>query len=167
MFDRQDETTQVEKVRVDNKEKNINQEKKPKNHLYLIVGVLVVVCLVVGGLFISNSNQSSESENETALSETTMPPSKIQEIPFQELIGEYTGNIEGKEITITIFVEGTAKKYSYSENKNSIRVVFHYEKTNQIHFSQPKEGLGEFTVFKEENSIILRSSDNIELKKVK
>ena len=69
--------------------------------------------------FNTKSTSQPNSQNETATSETITPSSKIQEILFEELLGKYKGNIDDKEITITIFLEGTSKKYTYSENKNS------------------------------------------------
>lgn len=162
---------ELEKIRIEEEEKRKKEEEelkikqaqeKLKKQFKIGIGVFLIACLVgTGGFFIWKKNSKPYI--------TTFPnteiPSKIQEIPFQELIGQYTGMINNKEVKIKIFLEGTIKKYNYSENKNSIRRVFHSEKTNQLNFSQPKEGLGEFKIFKEGNTIILRSA-NTELRKV-
>lgn len=170
MFDRPEEKRPKNTGRVDNRIEN-KISKSSNKTLYIIIGVLGIILLIAGGIFIfnlgkkSNSKPYSNSENEIVI-ENIVTPSKIETIPFQELIGEYTGNIEGKIITVKIFLEGTKKRYSYSENKRLSYMLFHFPATNDINFHKPKESLAEFRAFKEGNTIILRSP-KVELRKVK
>ncbi|AFM04197.1 hypothetical protein Fleli_1799 [Bernardetia litoralis DSM 6794] len=172
MFDRPEERNPRNTGRVNNKTENIVSEDSKNKNLYIIIGVLGIILLIAGGIFIfnlgknSNSKPYSSSESEIAITENTVLPSKIQEIPFQELVGEYTGSINNKIITVNIFLEGTKKRYTYSENKRLSYMLFHFPATNDINFHKPKEGLAEFRAFKEGNTIILRSP-NVELLKTK
>ena len=115
----------------------------------------------------STSKPYSNSESEIILAENTATSStKIESIPFQELVGEYTGSINNKIITVKIFLEGTKKRYTYSENKRLSYMLSHFEATNEMSFHKPKEDLAEFRAFKEGNIIILRSP-KVELRKIK
>lgn len=170
MFDRPEEKRPRNTGTVNNRTENSVQIESKNKYLYTIIGVLSVILLVGGGIVIFNLGKNSESkpysnsENQTLISEVT--PSKIQEIPFQELIGEYTGSINNQTITVKIFLEGEKKRYTYSKNKRPSYMLFHFPATNDINFHRPKEGLSEFRAFKEGNSIVLRSP-NVELRKVK
>jgi hypothetical protein len=153
-----------EKIKAEEEELRIKQaQEKLKKQIKIGIGIFLIACLVgAGGFFIwkKNSNPYITTFSNTQTS------SKTQEIPFQELMGEYVGTINGKGIKINILLEGQQTRYTYSENKSRSFRLTHFGKTNQINLFQPKEGLTEFTIFKEGNSIILRSA-NVELRKVK
>ena len=170
MFDRPQERSPRNTGRVNNTTENPAPVESRNNYLYALVGIVVITLLIAGGVFVFNlgkkSNSSYTPENETAISEITATPSKIESIPFQELIGEYTGSINNKIITIKIFLEGTKKRYTYSENKRLSYMLSHFEATNEMSFHKPKEGLAEFRAFKEGNTIVLRSP-KVELLKTK
>ena len=171
MFDRPEEKRPRNTGTVNNRTENTIPVESKNKYLYAIIGVLAVILLIGGGIVVFNLGKNSDSkpysnsENQTLSSETSVTPSKIQEIPFQELIGKYKGNINNKEIKIDITLEGKQTRYKYSENKNRSFRLTHFGKTNQINLFQPKEGLAEFTAFKEGNTIILRSG-SIELRKI-
>lgn len=170
MFDRPQERRPKNTGRVDNRTENtVEIETESKNsYLYIIIGVLTAILLIVGGVFIFNLgkkiNPSSNSQNKTSILEITA--TKIEKIPFQELVGKYTGSINNQTVTVNIFSEGAKKRYSYSKNNRISYMLSHFEETNEMNFHKPKEGLAQFTAFKEGNVIILRSA-NVELRKIK
>ena len=176
MFDRPDEERPKNTGRVNNRTHNIVSENSTNKYLYAIIGVFGIIFLVIGGIFIfnlgklSNSNTNSKpyssSENETViLGNTILSATKIKEIPFQELVGEYTGNINNEIITVKIFLEGANERYSYSKNKRLTYMLSYFGATNELNFHRPKEGLAEFRAFKEGNMIVLRSP-KVELRKI-
>lgn len=172
MFDRPEERSPKNTGRVDNRTENPVLEGSKNKTLYVIIGVLGIILMIGGGIFIFNlgkkstSEPYSNSESEIILAENTATSStKIESIPFQELVGEYTGSINNKIITVKIFLEGTKKRYTYSENKRLSYMLSHFEATNEMSFHKPKEGLAEFRAFKEGNTIILRSP-KVELRKI-
>ncbi len=138
---------------------------KPPTKLVLPITIFLIACLVGAAGFLFWKNNSKSTTNFSNV-QPISTPSKNEQIPFQELMGEYVGAINNKEIKITILLEGQQTRYTYSENKSRSFRLTHFGKTNQINLFQPKENLGEFTIFKEGNTIILRSG-NIELRKTK
>ncbi|WP_338815105.1 hypothetical protein V9L05_08335 [Bernardetia sp. Wsw4-3y2] len=174
MFDRPQERSPRNTGRVNNTTENPAPVESRNNYLYALVGIVVITLLIAGGIFVfnlgkkssSNSEPYSNSENDTVIENIATSSTKIESIPFQELVGEYTGSINNKIITIKIFLEGTKKRYTYSENKRLSYMLSHFEATNEMSFHKPKEGLAEFRAFKEGNTIVLRSP-KVELLKTK
>ena len=172
MFDRPEERSPRNTGRVSTRTENPVLEGSNNKTLYVIIGILGIILMIGGGVFIfnlgkkSNSKPYSNSESEIILAENTDTSStKIESIPFQELVGEYIGNINNQTITVKIFSEGNKKKYSYSKNNRLSYMLFHFPATNDINFHRPKEDLAEFRAFKEGNTIILRST-KVELRKI-
>ena len=176
MFDRPQERTTRNTGRVDNRTENIVSEGSNKS-LYVIIGVLGIILIVAGVVFIYNLGKNSglnstskpysnlESEI-TGSGNIVSSPMKIKEIPFQELVGEYTATINNETITVKVFLEGTNKRYSYSKNKRLTYMLSYFGATNDLNFYRPKEGLAEFRAFREGNTIVLRSP-KVELRKIK
>ncbi len=172
MFDRPQERSPRNTGRVNNTTENPTPVESRNNYLYALIGIVVITLLIAGGVFVfnlgkkSSSKPYSNSESETVIENTATSSTKIESIPFQELVGEYTGSVNNKIITVKIFLEGTKKRYTYSENKRLSYMLSHFEATNEMSFHKPKEGLAEFRAFKEGNTIVLRSL-KVELIKTK
>lgn len=149
-------------------EEILAEPEPKKSYLYPILGVLGVILLIGVGIFIFNLGKktNSNSANQTIVLGNTVDLPKVQEIPFQELMGEYAGSVNNETISVKIFLEGTNTRYSYSKSKGSSYLLFHYGATNELNFGRPKEDLAKFIASKEGNTIILRSP-NVELRKVK
>ncbi|WP_291726013.1 hypothetical protein [Bernardetia sp.] len=175
MFDRPEEQQPRNSGRVNHDAENTSSSKASTKYIYIIIGIFVLCGLIGGGFFLYDLGKSSSSKpyskpnSEIILSEPTQTTSSeernTEEISFQELIGEYTGNIKNEVVTVKIFAEGEKKRYSYSKNNRLSYMLFHFPKTNEINFHRPKEGLAEFKAIKEGNSIVLRSP-NVELRKI-
>lgn len=170
MFDRPEEQRPRNSGRVNHNTENTSSSNTSAKYLYVIFGIFVVCGLIGGGFFLynlgKNSNQNQQKEKVVIASDpTTITRQNTEEIPFQELVGEYTGNINDQVIKVKIFAEGEKKRYSYSKNNRLSYMLFHFPKTNEVNFHRPKEGLAEFKAIKEGNKIVLRSP-NVELRKV-